>query len=186
MSAPLGLPILTRRAFLERLGSVLPAAALSTLFSGASASAASAAPQERRRGAVRPMHFRPRARRVVHLCMAGGPSHLETLDPKMKLAVMDGEPMPESFTKGQQIAQLQGQELRCLAPQHPFRRFGRSGRRMCARFPLIGSLADDICVVRSMTTQQINHDPAHTMMNTGAGLSGRPGMGAWITYGLGT
>ena len=91
---------------------------------------------------------------------------------------MGGQPMPESFTAGQQIAQLQGQTLTCLAPQHPFRRYGKSGQEMCAAFPRIGSLADQICIVRSMTTDQINHDPAHTKMNTGSGLSGRPGMGA--------
>jgi len=117
--------------------------------------------------------------------MAGGPSHLETLDPKPRLAEMHGEPMPESYTKGKQIAQLQGKVLKCLAPQHEFQRYGESGIEICARFPHIGSLADKLCVVRSMRGTQINHDPAHTFMNTGSGLSGRPGMGAWINYGLG-
>ena len=177
-----GLPTLTRRAFLSRVGAAVPAAALAGLLP---AQRSKARADQGWRGVVQPFHTRPRARRVIHLCMAGGPSHLETLDHKPKLAEMDGQPMPESYTSGQQIAQLQGAELRCLAPQHPFRRFGESGLEMCARFPHIGSLADEICIVRSMTTQQINHDPAHTMMNTGAGLSGRPGMGAWITYGLG-
>ena len=117
--------------------------------------------------------------------MAGGPSHLETLDYKPKLAELSGKPMPESFTKGQPIAQLQGQQLKCLAPQHAFKKFGQSGQEI-ALFPLIGSVADDICVIRSMTTEAINHDPAHTFMNTGTTISGRPSMGSWVTYGLGS
>ena len=104
----------------------------------------------------------------------------------MDRARRDGEPMPESMTKGQPIAQLQGKELRCLAPQHPFARYGESGQEICTLFPRIGSIADRIAIVRSMRTKQINHDPAHTFMNTGAQISGRPSMGSWAVYGLGT
>jgi hypothetical protein len=93
--------------------------------------------------------------------------------------------MPESFTKGQQIAQLQGKPLVCFGPQHSFRRFGKSGLEICELFPEIGSVADELCIVRSMWTEQINHDPAHTLMNTGSIIAGRPSMGSWITYGLG-
>jgi len=118
--------------------------------------------------------------------MAGGPSHLETFDPKPKLAEMDGQPMPESMTKGQQLAQLQGQKLLCFGPQHPFAKFGKNQTEICALFPQIGSVIDDICIVRSMTTEAINHDPAHMFMNTGSQIAGRPSMGAWITYGLGS
>ncbi len=131
-------------------------------------------------------HFAPRCRRVIHLYMAGGPSHLETFDYKAELARRHGEAMPESFTAGQPIAQLQGQELKCLAPQHPFERFGESQQEICSLFPHIGSIADDICIVRSMHTDQINHDPAHTFMNTGSQISGRPSMGSWVNYGLGS
>jgi Protein of unknown function (DUF1501) len=118
--------------------------------------------------------------------MAGGPSHLETFDPKPKLAEMDGKPMPESFTKGQQLAQLQGQKLKCFGPQHPFAKFGKNQIEICALFPQIGSVIDDICIIRSMTTEAINHDPAHMFMNTGSQIAGRPSMGAWVTYGLGS
>ncbi len=118
--------------------------------------------------------------------MAGGPSHLETFDPKPKLAEMHGQPMPESFTKGQQLAQLQGQKLLCFGPQHPFEKFGKDKTEICALFPHIGSVIDDICLIRSMTTDAINHDPAHMFMNTGSQIAGRPSMGAWVTYGLGT
>ena len=93
--------------------------------------------------------------------------------------------MPESFTKGQQIAQLQGKKLICFGPQHGFKRFGKSGQEICELFPRIGSVADDICIMRSMWTEQINHDPAHTIMNTGSIIAGRPSMGSWVLYGLG-
>jgi hypothetical protein len=117
--------------------------------------------------------------------MAGGPSHLETLDPKPRLAQLHGQPMPESFTRGQPIAQLQGQRLTCFAPQHPFRKFGKSGQEIAAVFPQVGSIADELCIIRSLRTEAINHDPAHTFMNTGSTISGRPAMGSWLYYGLG-
>ena len=112
--------------------------------------------------------------------MAGGPSHLETLDYKPKLAEMDGKPMPKSVTKGQQIAQLQGQrdKLKVLGPQHGFKKCGESGGEICDVLPNIQAIADDICIIRSMHTDQINHDPAHTLINTGTSIPGRPSMGS--------
>lgn len=141
---------------------------------------------ERHDGVVSPRHHAPRAKRVIHLYMAGGPSHLETFDYKPKLAELHGQPMPESFTRGQPIAQLQGRKLTCLGPQHPFARFGQSGQQICAKFPHIGSVADELAIIRSMKTDQINHDPAHTLFNTGHTVPGRPSMGSWVTYGLGS
>ena len=145
-----------------------------------------AANPERWQGVVQPLHFAPRAKRVIHLCMAGGPSHLETLDFKPKLREMDGKPIPESFTKGKPIAQLQGKALKCMGPQHDFQKFGQSGQQICKLFPEIGSIADDICIVNSLQTEAINHDPAHTFMNTGSSIPGRPSMGSWVNYGLGS
>src|SRR5579871_2049034 len=136
-------------------------------------------------GVVNPLHHPAKAKRIIFLYQAGGPSHLETFDYKPKLAEMTGRPMPDSFTTGQQIAQLQGQRLTCFGPQHPFQKFGKSGQEICSLFPHIGSVADDICIVRSMWTEQINHDPAHTFMNTGSIITGRPSMGSWVLYGLG-
>jgi len=121
--------------------------------------------------------------------MAGGPSHLETFDYKPKLKELDGKPMPKSFTEGQQIAQLQGQanNLKVLGPQHQFAKYGKSGQEISAVLPNIANkISDDICIIRSMQTEQINHDPAHTFMNTGSIISGRPSMGSWINYGLGS
>jgi hypothetical protein len=172
---------LSRRAFLGCGASGVGLLALSSLLSAGQG--AQAGP----RGVVNPMHRPPRARRVIWLCMAGGPSHLETFDYKPKLAAMHGQPMPESFTRGQPIAQLQDQKkLNCFAPQFPFERYGKSGLEICSLFPQIGSVADELCLVRSMKTEAINHDPAHTFMNTGTTISGRPSMGSWVTYGLGS
>ncbi|HWC88076.1 MAG TPA: DUF1501 domain-containing protein [Pirellulales bacterium] len=138
-------------------------------------------------GAVNPLHFLPKAKRVIWLYMAGGMSHLETFDPKPKLAEMHGQPMPESITKGQQIAQLQGQKLNCFAPQHEFKKYGKSGQQISTIFPQLGEMAaDELCIVRSLHGEAINHDPAHTFMNTGSMIAGRPAAGSWLLYGLGS
>src|SRR5262245_7712453 len=179
---------LTRRAFLGHAGFGLGAAALASLLNPELLRAADDKGRpdpDRWAGVVNPLHFPARAKRVIWLTMAGGPSHLETFDYKPKLAEMNGQPMPESITKGQPIAQLQGAKLNCFAPQHPFKKFGQSGQEISEIFPHIGSVADDICIVRSLRTEAINHDPAHTFMNTGTTISGRPAMGSWLWYGLG-
>ena len=118
--------------------------------------------------------------------MAGGPSHLESFDYKPKLAEMHGKPMPTSFTANQPIAQLQGQKLVCQAPMLKFKKHGQSGQEISEAFPHIASVADELCIIRSLHTDQINHDPAHTVMNTGTSISGRPSMGSWVNYGLGS
>ena len=175
---------LNRRAFLNGASVGVGAAALSSLL-GRDALAASGKRSNSIGGLPDLPHYLARAKRVIFLCMAGGPSHLETFDYKPKLAELDGQPMPESFTQGQPIAQLQGQDLKCLGPLFKFRRHGESGQQIADVLPFTASVADDIAIVRSMQTDQINHDPAHTVMNTGTSISGRPSMGAWITYGLG-
>jgi len=144
------------------------------LLSAALASPAKPAGKDKWTGVVNPFHYPPKAKRVIWLTMAGGPSHLETFDYKPKLAAMHGQPMPESFTSGKQIAQLQGAKLVCFGPQHNFKRFGKSEVEICELFPHIGSVMDEICLVRSMTTDAINHDPAHMFMNTGSQIAGRP------------
>lgn len=175
----------TRRAFLGRTSQGVGALALASLMRPGLMTGA-AAGAERWPGAVKPLHFPAKVKRVIWMTMAGGPSHLETWDHKPKLAAMHGQPMPDSFTAGKQIAQLQGQKLTCFGPQHPFKRFGSSGVEICGLFPQIGSVADEICWVRSMTTEAINHDPAHMFMNTGSQIAGRPSMGSWTVYGLGS
>ena len=169
----------TRRAFLENACTGLGTVALASLLRPATLAAAPT------QGVLTSLPLPQRAKRVIWLTMAGGPSQLETFDYKPKLAEVHGQAMPESFTKGQQLAQLQGQKLICFGPQHPFAKFGKNQTEICSLFPQIGSVIDDICLVRSMTTEAINHDPAHMFMNTGSQIAGRPSMGAWVTYGLG-
>jgi hypothetical protein len=178
----------TRRAFLGRSAHGVGKLALASLISPGvwSAFAATEKAKAKYNGVVQPLHYPPKVKRVIWLSMAGGPSHLETFDPKPKLAEMNGQPFPDSITKGKQIAQLQGQKLLCFAPQFKFAKFGKNETEICELFPQIGSVLDDICLVRSMTTEAINHDPAHMFMNTGSQIAGRPSMGSWVVYGLGS
>lgn len=175
---------LTRRHFLGRAATGIGSVALASLLNPRLL--AESKPDDAWRGVINPLHFAPRAKRVIHLVMSGGPSHLETFDYKPKLGELSGQPMPESFTKGQPIAQLQGAQLKCLAPQHTFNTVGKSGQLISEIFPNISKIADDICIIRSMQTEQINHDPANTFMNSGTSISGRPSMGSWVLYGLGS
>ncbi|HXT41416.1 MAG TPA: DUF1501 domain-containing protein [Candidatus Angelobacter sp.] len=176
---------INRRAFLGRAAYGLGGVALACLLDpgllrGEEAAAA------RWKGIVNPAHFPVKARRVIHLCMAGGPSHLESFDFKPKLKELHGKPFPDSFTKGQQLAQLQNMTLKAQGPFCAFKKWGRSGQEISELFPNIGGIADDICIIRSMHTEQINHDPAHAFMNTGTQIKGRPSMGSWLLYGLGS
>ncbi len=178
---------LNRRTFLGDTGVGLGAAALSSLLSGENVvSAQSRSKQPQAGGLPGIPHFAPKAKRVIFLCMAGGPTHLETFDYKPKLAEMDGKPFPESYTKGQPIAQLQGKALKCQGPLTRFQKYGQNGQEISDFLPWTSKIADDICIIRSMVTEQINHDPAHTFLNTGTAISGRPSMGSWVTYGLGS
>ncbi len=185
--------LLARRTFLGRsalglgslaLASLLEPRLLAPLEAGAGPDGRPKLPHYP--GVIHPRHFAARVKRVIWLYMSGGPSHLETLDYKPKLAAMHGKPMPESITRGQPIAQLQGAKLVCMAPQHPFKKCGRSGQEISTIFPHLSQMADDLCIVRSLRTEAINHDPAHTFMNTGTTISGRPSMGSWLWYGLGS
>jgi hypothetical protein len=174
-----------RRAFLGQAGAGLGSLALAALVDPKAVLAGTPA-EDAWPGVVKPLHFPPKAKRVIQLYQAGGPSHLELFDWKPELAARHGQPMPESITAGQPIAQLQGQPLKCFGPQHPFTRYGQSGLEMTTLLPRIGEVADELCLVRSMQTEQINHDPAHTFMNTGVQISGRPAAGSWIWYGIGS
>ena len=178
---------INRRTFLRNAAYGLGGLALASLLDPALIGGAQAAVAKKGkwRGIVNPPHYPIRARRIIHLCMAGGPSHLESFDYKPKLKELDGKPFPESFTKGQQLAQLQGAELKARGPFCEFKKWGRSSQEISTLFPYIGSIADKICIVRSMHTEQINHDPAHAFMNSGSIIKGRPSMGSWLLYGLG-
>lgn len=166
-----------RRAFLTNSAYGLGGLALASLIEQAKA-----APGH---GAITKPHFPVKARRVIHLCMAGGPSHLETFDWKPELKRLDGQPFPESFTKGQQLAQLQNAVLKARGPVVDFHKHGQTGNEISDLFPHLAGVADELCIIRSMQTEQINHDTAHAFMNTGSIIKGRPSMGSWLLYGLG-
>src|SRR5437899_3010237 len=175
-----------RRTFLRQSAYGLGGLALACLLDPRLIGSARAAENEGRwKGIINPPHFPVRAKRIIHLCMAGGPSHLESFDWKPELKKIHGQPFPESFTKGQQLAQLQNTELKARGSFTDFKKHGESGQEISDLFPSIATIADDICIVRSMHTEQINHDPAHAFMNTGTSIKGRPSMGSWVLYGLG-
>ena len=168
-----------RRSFITQSAFGLGGVALASLMQQAEGA-------DRWRGVLTKPHAPIKARRIIHLCMAGGPSHLETLDWKPKLRELDGKPFPDSFTKGQQLAQLQNTVLKARGPICDFKRSGQSGLMLSELFPHIGGVADELCVIKSLQTEQINHDTAHAFMNTGSIIKGRPSMGSWLLYGLGS
>lgn len=174
---------LDRRTFLHRSAYGLGGMALASLLERARAGAPG---NPAWNGALASPHFPIRARRIIHLCMAGGPSHLETFDWKPRLKELHDQPFPESFTRGQQLAQLQNKELKARGAFCHFSRCGRAGLEISDLFPHLQEVADDLCIIRSMQTEQINHDPAHSFMNTGSIIKGRPSMGSWLLYGLGS
>lgn len=173
-----------RRTFLGHTGFGLGSAALLSLTK--KGLGATASQKQKSIGLAGLPHHKIKAKRVIFLCMAGGPSHLETFDYKPELEKRNGEPMPDSFTKGQPIAQLQNSQLKIQGPMTKFKKYGQNGQLISDFLPWHAKMADDICIIKSMVTDQINHDPAHTFMNTGTAISGRPSMGSWINYGLGS
>src|SRR4051794_6444146 len=181
---------INRRTFLTRsaygLGGMALASLMHPKMAGAATAVAAPSSAARWQGVVNPPHFPVKAKRIIHLCMAGGPSQFESFDHKPLLKELDGKPFPESFTKGQQLAQLQNTVLKARGPFCSFARHGKSGQEISELFPHTATIADDIAIVRSMHTEQINHDPAHAFMNSGSILKGRPSMGSWLLYGLGS
>ncbi|MCB1085900.1 MAG: DUF1501 domain-containing protein [Verrucomicrobiae bacterium] len=132
-------------------------------------------------------HFAPRAKRVIHLFMSGGPSHLDTFDYKPFLEKHQGEELPDSYRKNGRLPGMAGTQAVCelKGSLYPFAQHGQSGAWVSGALPHLAKVADDLCVIRSMQTDSVNHDPAITMMQTGSGLAGRPSAGAWLEYGLG-
>lgn len=177
---------LTRRAFLARSTTGLGALALGTLLNSKwLGTTAVAGP---RPGALDTLHFSPKAKRVIYLFQSGAPSHLDLFDPKPMLTEMTGEELPPSVRMGQRITGMTAGQavLRCVGPAYEFRRYGRAGVELSTLLPHTGSIVDEIALIRSMHTDPINHDPAVTFFGTGHQQPGRPTMGAWIAYGLGT
>ena len=136
----------SRRTFLKKSFAGLGGIALSQF---ADAKGSASLPMIQQQGGL---HFPAKAKRVIHLCMAGGPSHLESFDPKAELNKLNGQPFPESFTKGQQLAQLQGAKLIARGSFTGFKKYGQAGIEISDLFPYTAAIADEICVVRSMVT----------------------------------
>ena len=133
-------------------------------------------------------HFAPRAKRIVYLFQSGGPSHLELLDEKPELKRLHGTELPDSIRQGQRLTGMtSGQSsFPVIASKFRFQSCGQSGTRVSELLPYTGKVIDDICVIRSMHTEAINHDPAITFIQTGSQQPGRPSLGAWASYGLGS
>lgn len=165
---------LARRQFLTRSAGGLGALALSQLMGPSNA-------------AELKNHFPARAKRVIYLFMSGGPSQMETFDPKPKLRELHGQPLPESIRQGQRLTSMtSGYDPKIAQSEHEFNRMGQCGHEMNVLFKHLSGVADDISIVRSLHTEPINHDPAVTFLQTGSGVEGRPCMGSWLSYGLGT
>ena len=177
---------LTRRTFLTRSTTGLGGIALATLLNPRLLGATE--PALKSMGALKTLHFAPKAKRVIYLFQSGAPSHLDLFDPKTKLTEMTGQELPPSVRMGQRITGMTaGQSvLKCVGPAFEFKRYGKAGTEMSSMLPHIGGIADDIALIRSMHTDPINHDPAVTFFGTGNQQPGRPTMGAWVSYGLGS
>jgi Protein of unknown function (DUF1501) len=170
---------LNRRTFLARSGLNLGAMALGSLLSRDQAWAAPATGLP---------HFAPKAKRVIYLFQSGAPSQIDLFDPKPTLMVKRGIDLPASIRMGQRITTMTiGQKTLPVAPSiFPFAQHGKSGAWLSDLLPHTAKVADELCVIRSMRTEAINHDPAITFVQTGSQLAGRPSMGAWVAYGLGS
>jgi uncharacterized protein (DUF1501 family) len=170
----------TRRWFFKQCGVGLGAIALNQLLSGEAASAATSNPL-----APRLPHYFGKAKRVIYLFMAGAPSHLELFDYKPELAKWDGKLPPADLLKGYRAAFINPNST-LLGPKFKFAKHGQSGAELSELLPYLAQVADDLCIVKSMHTDAFNHAPAQIMMNTGSQQFGRPSIGSWVTYGLGS
>ncbi|MDA0658643.1 MAG: DUF1501 domain-containing protein [Planctomycetota bacterium] len=130
-------------------------------------------------------HHQPTAKSIIFLCMAGGPSQLETFSHKPELAKLHDKAPPPSILEGRRFAFLKGNE-KLLGPLRPFSQYGQSGAWVSDLLPHLQKQVDDMCIINSMQTDVFNHGPAKTFLNCGSSLMGRPSMGAWLTYGLGS
>jgi hypothetical protein len=176
-----------RRDFLSRFGLGLGAFALGTLLNPGSARAA-VVDDDPFRGILAKPHFPPRARRIIYLFMSGGPSQQDLFDYKPLLNKMNGEELPASVRGTQRLTGMSANQARLplAGSLFHFAQHGQSGTWLSELMPWTAKVADELCVVRSMRTEHINHDPAITFFQTGHQLAGRPSMGAWLSYGLGS
>jgi hypothetical protein len=178
---------ITRRHFFQDCGVGVGKIALASLLSGARASRSLASPSAAAANPLAPRapHFAPKATRVIHLFMAGAPSQLDLFDYKPALARLEGKPLPPSVIGGQRYAFIRP-DAAVLGPQYRFARYGQSGAELSEMLPGLASIIDDVCLVKSVHTDQFNHAPAQIFFNTGFSQPGRPSLGSWVVYGLGS
>ncbi len=174
----------TRRHFFSRCRVGLGALALAGL-EGQAASGEETAP-DTSPFAPRPPHFAPRVKNVIYLFMAGGPSQLDLFDPKPKLQELHGQVIPESYVANKRFAFIK-KDAKLLGSPRKFSRRGEAGAEMSELIPHLHGVSDDLCLIRTMATDVFNHGPAKLFINTGSPqFSGRPSMGSWVTYGIGS
>ena len=176
--------LVARRHFLRDCGVGVGKAALAALLAEESLRSARAAETGPFSLAPKKPHFTPKATAVIHLFMAGGPSHLDLFDYKPQLVKYAGKPIPPSVIMGQRYAFIRS-DAACLAPVFKFKKYGQSGTELSELLPHTASIADELCFIRSMHTDQFNHAPAQIFFNTGFSQPGRPSIGSWALYGLG-
>ena len=179
----------SRREFLTRSAAGFGGVALASLLADAAradARHARTAIDPSNPLAPRPPDFAPRAKSVIFLFMYGGPSQVDTFDYKPLLAKLDGREMPDSFRKSDRVGAANGTTKKLMAGPWKWKQHGKSGLWVSDLMPRVAEHADDLCVIRSMQSESSNHAPATYQMNTGATITGKPSMGSWITYGLGS
>jgi len=177
---------ITRRHFFGRCGLGLGSIALGSLLDRGALSAAPAAAHPL---APKPPHHPARAKNVIYLFMAGGPSQLDLFDHKPRLAQLNGQAIPDSYLAGKRFAFMDSSfkdKSKLLGSKRAFRRHGQSGMWVSELFPRTAGIVDDVSFIRTCATDVFNHAPAKLFMNTGSAQFGRPSMGAWATYGLGS
>ncbi|MFP6602551.1 MAG: DUF1501 domain-containing protein [Pirellulaceae bacterium] len=176
----------TRRHFFRDCGlGIGKIACASLLASDLAGSRQLAADETTNPTAPKKPHFAPRAKRVIYLFMAGAPSQLELFDNKPKLAELEGKPIPPAVIKGQRYAFIQPNAA-VLGPRFGFARHGQSGAEISEMLPHLSKVVDELAIVRSVHTDLFNHSPAQLFVNTGSGIPGRPSMGSWLSYGIGS
>jgi uncharacterized protein (DUF1501 family) len=178
---------ISRRAFLANAANGAGMLALASLFRDDGLLAAEGSPDAAPDPlAPRLSHFAPKARACIYIYLEGAPSQIDLFDPKPRLNELDGQPLPESMTKNVRFAFLQKDTARLMGCPRTFTRHGESGMELSDFLPHLATCVDDMCLVRSMHTEAFNHHPGQLLLNTGSQLFGRPSMGAWLNYGLGS
>lgn len=176
----------TRRHFFQECGIGVGKIALAGLLSEALTSRSFASTADVNNPlAPRPSHFLPKAKRVIHLFMAGAPSQLDLFDRKPELTRLEGQPLPESVIRGQRYAFIRP-DAAVMGPRFKFAKYGASGAELSEMLPYLSEIVDDICIIKSVHTDQFNHAPAQIFLNTGFSQPGRPSLGSWAVYGLGS